>query len=266
MDKRNHRNLTALVTGASEGIGLELAKVMAADGWNLAITARREELLNQIAGELGTQYKIDCHVIPADLAYSNAVGEICDGLKNRGLTIDALINNAGFGYYGLFSEQDAGKLQSMIDVNISALMNLTNSLLPGMIERRKGWVMNVASTAAFQPVPINAVYAATKAFVLSFSEALATELSGSGVTVTCLCPGVTRTGFARVAGAKHLDTDFRGAMSAEAVAGKGYKAMMKGRRTVVTGTMNAFLAFVTRFIPRSLAAKAALKIMKSRRH
>ncbi len=265
MNLNPNKSHTALITGASEGIGYELAKIMAADGWNLVLVARREDILRDLATNLILKHGIKCAAVPADLSNPKSVTNIIEKLSDHKVKIDALINNAGFGYYGMFDGQTFEPLQSMIEVNISSLISLTKAFLPGMIERKHGLVMNVASTAAFQPVPTNAVYGATKAFVLSFSEALATELKGTGVTVTCLCPGVTRTGFARVAGADHLDVDFRGAMSADGVARLGYRAMMAGRRTVVTGGMNKFLAFCTRLAPRSLAANVAFALMKKRR-
>lgn len=261
----SEKGRTALITGASEGIGRELARIMAADGWNLVLVARREDLLANLATSLIVEYNVKCAVIAADLADPKIVPKITEKLSERKVAIDALINNAGFGQYGLFAKVDDAPFRSMVEVNITALIGLTRALLPEMIERGRGRVMNVASTAAFQPIPTNAIYGATKAFVLSFSEALATELTGTGVTVTCLCPGVTRTGFARVAGASHLDTDFRGAMSAEEVARQGYDAMMAGKRTIVTGRVNAFLAFCTRLVPRSLAANIAYRLMKKRR-
>jgi len=261
---KTFRERTALITGASEGIGLELARIMAADGWNLVLVARRGEILSELAAELIRQHGIKCAAIPADLSDRESVQQIIEKLSARNVTIDALVNNAGFGRYGLFVNVTGDLYTPMVSVNITSLVALTKALLPGMIERKSGWVMNVGSTASFQPVPVNAVYGATKAFVLSFSEALATELQGSGVTVTCLCPGVTKTGFARVAGATHLDVDFRGAMTAEEVARLGYEAMLAGTRTVVTGRMNTFLAFCTRLVPRSLAANVAYKVMKKR--
>lgn len=256
---------TALITGASEGIGRELARVMAKEGWNLVLVARREEILTELAAGLIVEHGVKCAVIAVDLAEPESVGMIAQKLRERNVAVDALINNAGFGRYGLFADVDETAFRSMIEVNVTALTNLTRAMLPGMIERKRGWVMNVGSTASFQPVPFSAVYGATKAFVLSFSEALATELEGTGVTVTCVCPGVTETGFARVAGASKQEVDFRGALSAGEVARLGYAAMMKGKRTVVTGGMNAVLAFGTRLISRKMAAGIAFKLMKKRR-
>jgi len=254
----------ALITGASEGIGWELARVMAADGWNLILVARREELLAELAAQLNEQHQIKTDVIVQDLAALEAAARIMARLDERGYKIDALINNAGFGCYGYFIQQSEERLLSMLDVNIKALVCLTRRLAPGMVERGRGWIMNVASTAAFQAVPTNAVYAATKAFVLSFSEALAVELKNTGVAVSALCPGVTFTGFQRVAGAEHLFYK-RGAMTAAEVARLGYRAMLRGQRVKVTGGFNEFLVQSVRFAPRWLAAEAAFKITQKRR-
>jgi len=256
---------TALITGASEGIGLELAKVMAAKQWDLVLVARREDVLARLAADLILRYGIAAAVLPADLSEPQAPVEIYAKLQRQGILPDALINNAGFGYYGMFAGQEWDRLDRMLQVNIAALTHLTNLFLPAMIERGSGRIINVASTASFQAVPTNAVYAATKAYVLSISEALATELQGTGVTVTCLCPGVTITGFQRVAGAEHLSKDFRGAMDAATVAKEGYRAMMQGRRLFINGGMNRTLAFLTRFAPRRLATEAAFRVMRRRR-
>lgn len=256
---------SALITGASEGIGLELTRLMAKEGWNLVLVARRGELLAEIAADLIKQHRVNVAVIPADLSRPEATAEIVHKLDEHSVRVDALINNAGFGYDGWFAEQDIRVIERMVEVNVTALMHLTRLLVPGMRERGRGWVMNVASLAGFQSVPYGAVYAATKAFVVSFSGALSAELAGTGVTVTCVCPGVTATGFRRVASdGKHSDYE-RGAMTAEAVARIGYRAMMKGRPLVVTGTRNALLAFAGRFAPRGLAAKVAMRMMKGRR-
>ncbi len=243
---------------------------MATDGWNLVLVARREELLKKLVDSLsppvsgGEPKGGRFTILPTDLSHPAAAVEIVRQLDERGIALDALINNAGFGLYGMFAGQEWEPLERMIAVNITALTKLTHLIVPGMVERGHGMVMNVASTAAFQAVPTSAVYAATKAFVLSFSEALATELQATGVTVTALCPGVTATGFQRVAGAEHLEEDFRGAMTVSEGARLGYRAMLRGKRVEVTGGMNAFLAFATRLSPRSLAAEIAFRMMRKR--
>ncbi|MGE5324236.1 MAG: SDR family NAD(P)-dependent oxidoreductase, partial [Actinomycetota bacterium] len=190
-----NRRETALITGASTGIGLDLARLMAPD-FDLIITARNQPKLEQIAQELQSKHGNRVHVIPADLADSTAPQALFDEASRRGLQVDVLINNAGFGAYGEFKDISWQTEADMLQVNITALTQLTRLCLPGMVERRHGRIMNVASTAGFQPGPLMAVYYATKAYVISFSEAIANELKGTGVTVTCLAPGATDTEFA----------------------------------------------------------------------
>src|SRR3954465_2902869 len=193
----------ALVTGASAGIGRELAKILAREGHDLLLVARREPDLTPLAAELKEQYDADSRVITADLAKPRAAQTLVKELGPT-TTVDVLVNNAGFGGHGAFWERERDADLRQIAVNVTALTDLTRLLLPGMVERHRGRILNVASTAAFQPGPLMAVYYATKAYVLSFSQALAEELSGTGVTVTTLCPGVTETEFQQVAGAEGL--------------------------------------------------------------
>ena len=195
----NSSRNTALITGASSGIGLELANLFARDGNDLVLVARSEGKLRQIASRLEGEFGIATRVLAADLAKPHAAQELVMTLNVHKVTIDALVNNAGFGLAGPFVATDLDKELEMIQVNIVALTELTKLLLPGMVTRRSGRILNLASTAAFQPGPLMAVYYATKAYVLSFSEAIADELRDSGVTVTALCPGPTDTGFAAVA-------------------------------------------------------------------
>ena len=194
LDSKQQRE-TALITGASSGIGMDLARLMAKD-FNLVITARSQSELEKLARELEAQHGNHVHVIAADLARPEAPREIFAEIERRGLRIDTLINNAGFGAYGDFANSNLQRNLEMIEVNISAVTALTRLALPGMLERRQGRIMNVASTAGFQPGPLMSVYYATKAYVILFSEAIANELKGSGVTVTCFCPGPTATQFA----------------------------------------------------------------------
>lgn len=245
-----------LVTGASAGIGLELARLFAADGSDLVLVARRQERLAQLARELGERHGVAVEVIAADLADAAAPGQIADALQARGLAVDVLVNNAGFGAGGTFVRIERQRLLDMIQVNIAALTDLTHRLLPDMIERGRGGVLNVGSTAAFQPGPNMAVYFATKAYVLSLSEALADELRGSGVTVSCLAPGATRTEFADVAGLDGARL-FRMAMSAEAVARAGYRGFRRGRLLVVPGVHNWLGAFAVRLMPRWVPRRIA---------
>lgn len=248
----------AVVTGASSGLGRELALLFAADGHDLVLVARGAPALQALADELTRRHGITAHVLPADLADPGAPAAIADALTARGLAVDALVNNAGFGGYGPFVETAWAHERAMLQVNCVALTELTKRILPGMVARGTGRICNVASTAAFQPGPLMAVYYATKSFVLHFSIALAVELEGTGVTVTALCPGPTRTGFADAAGleASRLFAGDRG-MDVEAVARYGYAALCRGRLLAIPGVSNRLLAFAARFVPRGLAARLA---------
>lgn len=248
----------ALITGASAGIGKELARVLAADH-DLVLTARREPELRALAAELAPAV---CHVFPADLADPAAPRRLLDAVAAAGLTIDVLVNNAGFGDLGPFAETELGKMLRMIQVNITALTELTGLFLPRMRERGRGAILNVGSVAGFQPGPFMAVYYATKAFVNSFSEALWSELRGSGITVTCLAPGRTASEFAAVAGfAKG------GGPTADtrSVAEAGVRAMKRGKRMVVTGFWNRVLLFAERFVPRGMVIAAVRRMQAGRR-
>ena len=260
LDHRQTRE-TALITGASSGIGLDLARLMAAR-FDLIVTARNQTELAKLARELETQHGSRVHVIPADLARSEAPKEILAEVERRGLTIDALINNAGFGAYGEFSQSDLLSDLGMIEVNIAALTALTRLALPGMVERRRGRIMNVASTAGFQPGPLMSVYYATKAYVIMFSEGIANELKGSGVTVTCLCPGPTATQFAERANMQKSRLFKLGAMTAMEVAKAGYEGMMAGKGLVIPGIMNKTLAFSVRFSPRKMVTAISRRLQE----
>jgi short-subunit dehydrogenase len=257
--------LVALITGASAGIGKELAGLFAADH-DLILVARREAELNALADELRKQPGRTVHVIPADLGDPAAPQRLFDEVTAKGLTVDVLVNNAGFGTLGPFHDTDLAKSLTMIQVNVTALVHLTGLFLPGMRQRGRGRILNVASTAAFQPGPFMAIYYATKAFVLSFSEALWDELNGSGVTVTCLCPGPTRTEFADAAG-MHGTRLFSGpnVMDVTSVAKAGYAATMRGKRLVVPGFLNRLLVFAGRFAPRRLLLRVVRRIQQKRR-
>lgn len=243
---------TVLITGASGGIGYELAKLFARDHHNLVLVARSADKLTQLATDLQT-HGITAKAIALDLAASPAPKFLFDQLQREGVVIDILINNAGFGVFGEFAQMPEEGISDQIDLNITALTELTRLFLPPMLQRHRGRIMNVASTAAFQPGPLMAVYYATKAYVLSFSEALANELRNSGVTVTCFCPGATHTGFAQRAGTEgsRLFKQF-GAMSAEKVALDGYRAVMEGRTLAISGAHNWIVAQSTRFAPRKM--------------
>lgn len=252
---------TALITGASSGIGLELARLMAAD-FDLILTARNQTRLSDIAFELEAAHGNHVYAIAADLAQPQAPDQLFAEIARRGLEVDALINNAGFGAYGEFAESASQPQLEMIQVNITALTHLTRLALKGMLARHHGRIMNVASTAGFQPGPLMAVYYATKAYVISFSEAIANELQGSGVTVTCLCPGATATEFAARADMEKSRLFKMGKMSSQAVARIGYRAMMKGKTLAITGTRNWLMAESVRFSPRKLVTAIARKVQE----
>jgi short-subunit dehydrogenase len=249
---------TALVTGGSGGIGLEIAKVLARREFDLVLVARNRDALEAAAGQIEGKNSVRVHVFAADLRRREAPEAISDFLRNENIPIEVLVNNAGFGLGGEFAETELTRELEMIQVNIAALTHLTKLFLPAMIKRRSGRILNVASTAAFQPGPLMAVYYATKAYVLSFSQALAEELRNAGVTVTALCPGPTRTDFAAEAqvGNSRLFTAF-GIADAADVAEYGVSAMLHGRRVAIPGLKNKIVAQANRFAPRALTAKVA---------
>jgi short-subunit dehydrogenase len=256
---------TALVTGASSGIGRELAKLLAEDRYDLVFVARRGKRLEELGRDLTAAFGVAAKVIVKDLANPKAPEEILAELQRSELSIDILVNSAGFGVYGPFARTDRQKELEMIQVNVVALTDLTKLLLPAMIGRRTGRILNVASTAAFQPGPLMAVYYATKAYVLSFSEALANELAGSGVTVTALCPGPTETEFQKDAGLEETRL-FQSPllMDASSVARAGFDGMRKGKRVVIPGLGNKLLVQAERFTPRRLVTAIARKIQETR--
>jgi len=244
--------MTVLITGASGGIGYELAKFFARDHHNLVLVARSVDKLSQVATELQA-HGITVKTIALDLAAPPAPKFLFDQLQREGITVDILVNNAAFGAYGEFAQMPEEEILGQIDLNITALTALTRLFLPSMIARRSGRILNVASTAAFQPGPLMAVYYASKAYVLSFSEAIANELRHSGVTVTCFCPGATHTGFAKRAGVESSRLfKLVGAMSADKVALGGYRAVMEGRTLAISGAHNWLVAQSTRFAPRKM--------------
>jgi len=253
----------ALVTGASSGIGYELSKILAREGYNLILVSRNEDALQKLATELRVKHDVLARVIAKDLAASNSPQEIYNQL-HESIAVNVLVNCAGLGLAGKFSETDLSMELRMIQVNIVALTELTKLFLKDMVRRREGRILNVASTAAFQPGPLMAIYYATKAYVLSFSEAIFEELQGSGVIVTALCPGPTRTDFQNRAGlaesklfnAKRLlRTDEPGA-----VAELGFEGMMHGEAIVIPGFRNKLLASAVRILPRKLVRKTAKKL------
>ena len=250
----------ALVTGASAGIGRELADILAREGHDLVLVARREPELTALAAELKERYGADSRVVAADLSKARTAQTIVKEL-GPDAHVDVLVNNAGFGGHGKFWERNRDEDLRQIAVNVTALTELTRLLLPGMVERHRGRILNVASTAAFQPGPFMAVYYATKAYVLSFSEALSSELAGTGVTVTALCPGVTETEFQKVAGVEHVPlTTGPLSMSAKTVAEAAYKGMSQGKRLVVPGVHNKIGAASVRLAPRGVILKVVRRL------
>jgi uncharacterized protein len=250
-DQRRGRGQTALVTGASMGIGVDLAVCFAADGYDLILTARTESALTALGTRLAKEHGVRATAIPADLGEYGAGSRLVENIVGRGLTVDVLVNNAGYGMSGSFASSKLHDQLGMIDLNNRALVELTHHLWPGMLQRGRGGVFNVASTAAFQPGPLMAIYYASKAFVLSFSEALWREAAGTGVHVSCLCPGPTVSNFRARAGTGSTRLSKRPLMSSREVAEQGYAGFQKNERVVITGLSNALLARLVPFLPRA---------------
>lgn len=250
----------AVITGASAGIGAEFARRLARDNRNLVLVARSADALARLAAELEAAHRIQAHAVPLDLTEREAPRRLFDETARRGLHIDLLINNAGFGSLGDFTRFDIERDRRMIDLNISALVELTHLYLPAMRERGAGAIVNVASTAAFQPVPYMATYAATKAFVLSFSEALAEENRVTGVRVLALCPGATDTNFFQAADGER--PPMRIMETPAQVVKTALRALDAGKASVVSGWSNRFVAQSSRFAPRFLVRRIAGKIMR----
>jgi short-subunit dehydrogenase len=242
----------ALVTGASAGLGVEFARQLSKRGHALVLAARRKERLQELAKELG-----NARAVAIDLSKPNAAAKLLTDVEEHGEKVDLLVNNAGFGLIGRFAELNAKRERQMIDLNVGALTDLCRAVAPGMIERKSGAILNVASTAAFQPGPKMAVYFATKAFVLSLTEALHEELKRHGVKVTCLCPGPTHTEFGEVAGFGGNGLLDRLGMNAAEVVEKGLKALDSNDAVVIPGWINKLGAASTRFAPRSVVRKIA---------
>jgi short-subunit dehydrogenase len=241
----------ALITGASMGLGAEFARVFAAEGYDLVLTARSADRLATLRKEVENLHGVRAHVVVADLADPRAPVAIYDEVRRNQIEVQVLVNNAGFGMYGLFHQSDLQTELDMVQVNVAALVHLTKLFVRDMVARGSGRILNVASTAGFQPGPLQPVYYATKAFVLSFTEAIANELRGTGVTATTLCPGPTPTEFqkrANVGRVRGLRLMMR--VSPEAVVRAGYEGMKRGKPVVVPGLLNRILVFIIRFFPR----------------
>jgi short-subunit dehydrogenase len=248
----------ALITGSSGGIGEDLARLIAAGGREVVLLARGAAKLQALADELSHAHGISATVLPMDLSAPDAADDVTRALAERRITVDMLVNNAGFGTHGAFARDDAQEQLQMLQVNVVALTTLTRALLPGMIERRRGRILNVASTAAFQPGPLMAVYYASKSYVLSLSLALSEETADTGVTVTCLCPGPTRTGFQDRAQMNQSRLFRVGSVMASGdVARVGYDAMIAGKALAIPGVANKIGAQSVRFVPRRVAARIA---------
>ena len=256
---------TALVTGASSGIGLELAQLLARDRHDLVLVARSRERLETVARGLAEEFGVRAVVLAADLSEPGAPVAIAEDLRQRAITVEVLVNDAGFGAQGYFATIPLEEQLAMIWVNVAALTHLTGLFLPAMLERRSGRILNVASTAAFQPGPLMAVYYATKAYVLSFSEALASETAGTGVTVTALCPGPVPTEFQKRAGTeKGLLITGPLALPAREVAEAGYRGLRRGRPIVVPGLGNRVLMQALRISPRRLVTAVSRRLQEKR--
>ena len=251
---------TVLITGASSGIGYELAKLFAEANHSLVLVSRNEEKLNQLRLDLVEKHSVHVEVIAADLSKVNAADDLMAELDNRKILVDVLVNNAGFGELGSFDEITLDRQLAMVRLNVVTLMHLAHLLLPEMLKRDHGGILNVASVAAFQPGPNMAVYYATKAFVLSFSEALHEELSGTNVSVTCLAPGPTKTGFAEDSGMNATKMFESNAMGVLPVAQQAFDAFAKNKAIVIPGWRNKMISIMPRIFPRFLIRKIVKKL------
>ena len=250
-----------IITGASAGLGVEFAKQLAAQHVSLMLVARRGDRLEALAKELQAKHKIEVFTEALDLSAPGAVPKLMTAIAKRNLTIDGLINNAGFGLKGEFAQQDISRLLQMINLNCTALVELTHAVLPGMVARKSGAILNVASTAAFQAGPLMAIYYASKAFVLSFSEALHDDMKPHGIHVSCLCPGATETEFGAVAQVTKTML-FKGAGGPEKVVSDGLAALKANKAIAVSGLAHKTFVLGTRLLPRSLTRKIAHTMQK----
>ncbi len=251
---------TALITGASAGIGIDLAECFARGGYDLILAARTESALKDIADRLAKAHGVKVTPIAADLGVPNAGAKLAAEIAQRGLTVDVLVNNAGFGHTGAYADTPIEPQTGMVDLNVRVLVELTHIYWKSMLAKKRGGILNVASTAAFQPGPLMSIYYASKAFVLSFTEALWEEARGTGVKVSCLCPGPTESKFHGRAGTdKTRLSKAAKPMTSMAVAQRGYDGFQRNKRVVVTGLSNKALIVVTRLTPR----RALLKIVRT---
>jgi short-subunit dehydrogenase len=254
---------TALITGASSGLGAEFARLFARDKCDVVLVARRKDRLEALAAGLSGASGVKSHVIAVDLMAPDGAARVAAEVKRLGLEIDYLVNNAGFGTSGTFWELDADKERGELQVNVMTVVELTRALLPGMVQRKRGRILNIGSTAGFQPGPFMATYYASKAFVNSWTEALSFELKGTGVTATVSCPGATATEFGAVAGNDKSLLFKVGMMSSGEVAAQAYHAMQVGRPMVVHGLKNKLAAFSIRFSPRGVIRALTASLNKT---
>lgn len=253
----------ALITGASGGIGEAFARLLASEGYDLILAARSANRLEALAEELRAAHGIEARAIRTDLSKAGAALDLVREIRESSQPVSLLVNNAGFGAFGEFRSMDPERIRDMIQVNITALTELTRALLPDLLQRGSAGILNVASTAAFLPGPLMAVYFATKAYVLSFGEALREELRGTGVTVTTLCPGPTASGFQEAAGmAESGLVRGRRLMSAEKAAAAGYRGLIRGRSLVIPGIANRIQAFSPRLAPRNVLPSIVMAMQK----
>ncbi|MFQ5636433.1 MAG: SDR family NAD(P)-dependent oxidoreductase [bacterium] len=257
---KNFKDQTVLITGASSGIGEEFAKLLAAEKAKVLLTARNEKKLNELAEELASTHGIQTHVFPADLSRPESPAKLFVEIQKSVPHVGLIINNAGFGSWGDFQSVDNATYQEMCNLNMNAIVALTYYFLPSMLDKRAGGFINVASTAAFQPVPYFATYSATKAFVLSFSEAIAAEYNERGITVTCLCPGPTESNFHERS--KIDPKKLFGLEPARNVARLGLQAFLKGKPVAISGMKNYVLANSTRFVPRKMVSQITSKLFR----
>lgn len=249
---------TVLITGASSGIGYAMARVFAEHGFGLILAARNGEKLRELAEECKSAYGVAARVLEVDLSWPDSAVKIHQELHEAGLVVDVLVNNAGTGLCGLFHEMNDKDVRQIIELNVQSLTALTRLFGADMARHGRGRILNVASTGSYQPGPYIAVYYATKAYVLSFSQAIANELKDFGVTVTALCPGATRTAFSKRAG----KADLKAAMEPDEVAAFGYRALMRGKRVAIPGFFNRLAVAVSKVLPGHLSAAAVRKIQQ----
>lgn len=263
--RRREGHPLAIITGASSGIGRDLAELFARDGYDLLLVARRRDVLESIARSLSDRHRVSCEAFPADLSRRLEREHLAVRLRSVDDRIAALVNNAGIGVHGYFHQTDIERELELIELNIAALTQLTKLVLPGMLERGAGRIMNISSVAAFQPGPLMSVYYASKAYVQSFSEALSEEVSGTGVTVTAVCPGPTITDFQTRAGI-HPDAPHVGAppMTSRDVAEAAYRGVVAGKRVVVTGFRNKIVVFANRILSRQRMTKLVRRVQQRR--